>query len=513
MSATPAISMTTINGGIQLQQPAFPLPAEALEGTEVQSLSRFEQPLLFPNSQIAIEFEGNDLRLLSRAIVAVLNNTPVEDRTYWQRRILQTLAAAVSAATKVYFIPVSLTLPAGESFATGGVISWWCFEFYGANSTIEDIAGPKGHHELALLRKTSRNRCRTITIVTGAFAIALVSQIVYAFAAYKYNNSDQRIPAAIVTMISGSLYPTRSLQLTFEALSEKWSEHTDFEQKLISIRNNFADMIQTNRAIFVTLENKLDIVQIFNELEASNDKKAVANRFVREMISLRRRERVQVLTNGHRRTNAVSKVVGSLLAATMQSAFAYYTWTNTKEYVSDDDGVAFINSALVVGSSVYLTTKDLLATTNYLARSFFNLVSNRRELSIAEQLHPRLCFALKALGLVSDAFAQGSAWVIWGDYFGGPVCAGTFILLYAGTLYIIDRTVEEYIRRKGDPNGKAIMAVYDKLGSLPSITRTNSLIDYCYHLLDLEDDVRLELTNQAEVTRAKLESYISGSKT
>lgn len=467
-----------------------------------------------PNSELSKTRVG-------RCFVSILDRGPKIDSVCQKstRVTLRVIVIGCSAAVKVFFIPVSLELPAGGAFAAGNCIAYFALEYWSGNAVINSIAGPKTRAEMELERYGNKyGRGRAIAIGVSSVTIGLLSQVTYALAAALYNSQKFKVLAGVTTLIAGGLFPARSTQLSLEAYfnNQKLSE---IEKTLVEIKNDLIAHLQDHRTLLVEAgyEEQCEIINKFNEFRKSSNKVVDFTNHV-----FAKRALPPTSPPSCSPTRAFSYVVGGSLTVILQSCIGWYTWSKTQELVTDDTAVAGVCTALAVGSAFYMTGKSLISTTERICNAIVDFAECRFKPTLIEKLRPKTTFCLKTLSLLSSTLALGATWVIWSDFFEdnkmeknfftSTINAATFLLLYTATLDMVDDIVEALIKQTGTHEEKEVLELYHELRNFQEVIQKSSMADFGIFLTKLPDSVRIPLLQRHNLAVENLENYLNPNK-
>lgn len=449
---------------------------------------------------------------LGRCLMASLSSEKEKES---QHRCLKLVALVISLGAKIPFLPIALKLPLGPLFAACNALGFTKLEYYAGSKVVDDITKKVSQDELALTPSRPSTPCKTATFAV-AWIIAAASQLPVALAAVRYNEKTLAPFAGFVMIISGSLFPLRSLQLSLE---QSWCKQPIKEMKasLAHLKKKFLTLIRENQKAFLQKEahakldflEKLSTAPLIDETDLGDYLNILLPQ--KTVHSEKKTRCMAVLEKG-------VQGVGWLFTLTYLTAFAMYTFTESKKTIYDHNWTSGCFATSVVLSNYYLTQASISQTALTVFRSITKLFSNNREKSLAQQMRPKVTFALQALGLLIDACALGPTIVIWGNFykknkveqrfFQTSLCAAVFLLLFTSTLDIIDHVVEEVIAQHGTPIEKEVIALslkYDKLAALIEKISLRSFGEAC---LELPSELFQPLFNRHHLNREKLHSFL-----
>ena len=465
---------------------------------------------------------------LNDSLLDVMNGTPITESNCQRnsRVVMKVVAVGASALTKAFFWNASKGVGDGVigegwvPYAVGNVIGWGMFECWGAWGIIDDLTQARGQNEAILFQNTAQGTCRRLAIISGAFALAILSQIPNGFMAYKYNSDPVDKVAFVVTVLAGSFYPARSLQLTFSAATQA-KRLNDVERSLACIQNEIADRIDDHQRLFeqMGIDDKLLKIQEYGELGVAHLDEDQVSAFVELILSSPENVRPQV-SRATQVADGLSKISGCFFTAVLQTGYAFYSFSNAPAKQAG----SIVFSAVVGAAGSYLSYQSIKNITFDLLNPLFNC---KREPTIAEQLYPKTSFAAKLIGGLASYYGQGALYVIMRDYFQEDsshifgarkestgkfyeysMCTSSFLLLFTASLHIADGAIEAYIRHNGSKAHKDILQFRDKTRKLSNLMRTSPFMPFAQLFSGWSVRITSALMQKAELILAKLDAYL-----
>lgn len=445
-----------------------------------------------------------------------IDHSPLIDNHKGSRRVALALSVISSLAANASYIPISLAMPAGPVFAAGNFLGFFKLDIWAIRGTINDILSPKGSHEIILHQRSSNNKCYTVAVIIAALAIALLSQVPVALPALDYNGA-LGVPSVIMLFLGGVLIPIRSLQLSINKKIRSMNccageEKEQWEQ----LRLEMISLIDQHQGLFRQMDSPDKIAHILSLAPNSQGSEVEkVNSYISALFNPSLDAPVEESSSLLGRISGVS---GVLLTISFEAALAYYTFCKVKENVLDNDALAGVLAGSVVASSVYLAGQSIVSTAQRMAAACLNLVTCKREKTLAEQLRPKLDLSLKLLGLAIDLTALGATIVIWGDflkdnpsekiYFEITMCLAYFLFLYTATLDMAGEVTEEIVQHRGTEDERQIIEFNADLQRLKKLIETSSLVDFGSFVTKLPLELRSKLLSKVDLRIENVERFV-----
>ncbi len=481
------------------------------------SSSSYETFPLISSSDISILRQHSDLTLnyLGACVIDVFEERFVDTlcrKTV--RRSTKGVAALVGAAAKVAFIPIALQLPAGPVFATLNSIGFFKLEIWAGFAAIDQEAAPVLPLENRLNRSSRCTTCLKATFLPLAECLALISQLPSGFAAYQYNPQSFKLVAAAVTTVSLSLFPARSLQLTFNRLFKE-KARTNTGVLLQKIKNECAQNLGANHANFLasSLGEKLAMVERIVNITQAATAQEKAQQYTQLFF-----QRPQSVPIKRKWPEWIGIGVGVVLTGVFEYCITRYTFTQTQTYISNNVWIAGGFAAVTCLSNLYLSGHSFINTSERLTTAIVNTLTRRPAPSIARQISPSLNLASQFLGLIVDGLALGPTVVIWGDYFKESpeeqytfqigMCAAIFILLFTATLDIVEDVVQAQIARCTTPQKADVIKLHNQFNKLASLLEKTSLLNFALFLNGMSADMKDTLLERFQLPQQDLSTFI-----
>lgn len=446
------------------------------------------------------------------------------------RRSLQGLGIAVAGAGKYPFVSIAkkaggnnevygIALAYGNTASFAALISWALLNI------IDGEMRPLTKEEAALLRATN-GHCSKAALLPVAILVGLVSQTPFAYLAYVYNGEKVEMP--VMMMLSDSWFPTYSTYLSLKrGLAVR--HLTSYEETLSGIRRQMIALLEGNRALLENPETRVDYVAA---LEAIRNGSALdkPKQYLKAMLEGRVTAEVaetQSRTACRKVGDAFAGFLGIVAFLSNMGAIGYVSYLGWHQ-VYANPGFDGTFAALAVGANLYLNSTSVPRTAIRLYNLVKDVVLCRYQPTLADQLAPKMSFALKVLGLATAALSYGPSVQISHDYFDGDsedygIChdpdlstymevansCATVCLVATAILDIVDQIVALSISKLGDKEAVQLMELNDEMKRFAYILANSPLFEFALLLKLLPQPIFDSLLKDTEVTRDNLEAYIA----
>lgn len=451
---------------------------------------------------------------------------PVETQVHLvARRLLQGGTTAVSFLARIPFIPLSLKF-AGDNHVYGGFLAYGACASFGylvAFSSLEIIdeqMRPMTREERFLL-ESRVGPCLKKTFFISSIVLGTITQIPFAFIAYKYNEPSTINPggvlAPIFIVLVDSWVSTYSAYMGMRSLRDRQSL-TDYEKGLVHIRSQMQSFIDTNRELLALIdrEEQSTFVETFNSIQALEcEEDRVKQLYIH--LSTRVSDKAYVPSCLTTCLNYFFFGYGGLCALTNIGALGYIAWYGMDQ-LANTLGLNVTVTTLYVGTALYLNTTAIPHT----AVKLFNLARSIFTCSyrptLADSLTPKLSFVSKGLGLVTTALAYGTAMQLSRDYFNEEewleiymsitLTSATTCLVSMAILSITDSLLEKKVERYGTEDEKQLMIIHQKMKIFSQMLQRSPLFETASLLKILPAEVFASLTEHTAITLDNLTAYI-----
>jgi hypothetical protein len=457
---------------------------------------------------------------LKASIVSISQDTlDIDSRCKTVAKVsLFVTVGVLSAGAKVPFIPISLKFGdlagkwvgadggkvLGILSAYGNSTGFFILEFWAGKAIINDA--------LSSRRTESCVQCKQFVILPVAVALALVSQLPSALAGVQYNNKDYRYVAGSVLLVTGSILPTRSLQLAAnDACMISFRKKT---QSIMEVKKQeLLDLISENHQLYLNMpkNDKLALIGQINEIQAKNTEDAIYE-YLSILLSVPDDNAIDTHRALCRNTTlkCMGLATGTILTGLFHYALGEFTHDKSKEYILDNEISAITFAALAVSVNFYLLGSSIIRTAQRVFITTGNLLCGSYNPSIADQINPGLSFSLKLVGLVTDVFALGPTLVIWPEFYKDSevkkylftisISISLFLILFTSTLDIIDDIVEGSSRN----DSKAIVELDRAYQKLMLVISRSALIDFVAFHANLPEEFKNQFFSRLEETGERL---------
>ncbi len=454
-----------------------------------------------------------------RATTALCNKDELVDDHKILRRTLKVAASIISAGGKIAFVPVSMQLgpTLGPMSACGDSLGYFVLEYWASTGIIDDVLSPRtqAHIDLTQEERPGRGRlCRNVVVISVAAVFALASQLPVALPGIDYIEPQLKVAAGIVLMVAGTLTPLRSLQLSFNDLSQR--RQRSQEAKITEIKTKIVDLLLQNQGAFIQLphERKVELTEAFEEIRSfEGPATEKTTRYVTTLLQ----NLDQPLTRTQEITGKAFNYTGLALGTALAGVFEYvqgdYIYHSTKSELLDNDYLGVTLATLGVASSVYLVATSIAKTTQRIFNAVGNTFMRRESRNLSWQLRPKIAFALTGVGLITDLLAVASTFVILGNFYKDheierdafitTTCTSLFLLLFTSTLDVIDDVASFSIER-GTVEEQRILALSREFLQLADLIQKSPSREFIGYLTNMDQEAQTSLLERIDVSSEQL---------
>lgn len=457
------------------------------------------------------QFEGQSH--VAHAIAAIGEKEPLADPHVVKRRVLKVAASVVSIAGKLAFVPVSLQLGRllGPLAAAGEGLSYFVLEYWASTAIIDDFyrARTQALFDLRAHSEPPITACRKVSVISVATLFALASQLPVAMPGVTYTPQPFKPAVGVVLLLSGSLTPLRSLQLSLTHLTQTCQRTRDTQLPLI--KTKLAHFLRSQHSAFVELpyEQKLQRVadvEAIRVLDLSREEKI--QRYLMTFLQPFESSTTPIQAVTHKVTDTTGFAVGALLAGAFEYVSGDYLFHSTKTELLDNDGLAVVLATLSVASTAYLIATSIVTTTQRIFNTLGSACSGKEFRNLSWQLRPKMSGALTVMGLFCNLFAVASTFVILGDFykdkeverdvFIATTCSSLFLLLFTSTLDVIDDVVSFSIA-KGTEEERKILALSQEFIQLAELVEQCPAHQLLGYVNQMDEESRLSILDTIEI--------------
>lgn len=441
---------------------------------------------------------------LSNCVISLYEQSPRIDPDKVPRLSIKTTGAALSFISNIPYWPISLKLGRilGPLSCAGNTVAFFVLEYWSAAGTADDLFGPKTREEIDLFQSEQREKkpCRLIMVISVSSLIALASQLPNSLAGMKYNKEQYKLVAGLVMLISGSLIPMRSLQLSIEQLRK--SLQNSIEGDFAGIQAKMLSLIKTSQNLFVEGGYQKQLAWSRSCSQSRDERGSSEEESSRYILALLQNDEAPVkrsIIYIRSMCNYLGLVIGSVAAGVFEYALANYTYTVSREEIYDSTASASAFAFTAVCATGYLYGTSVVRTTQRIFNLLGNALTGKETRNLGWQFRPKMSFALTSIGLLTDLLALGASYIIWGDFynrsefehqfFQKTIIASSFLLLFTATLDIIDEIVSLSIEN-GTEEEKEILKLYRDFQKLSEIMSKSSAREFIGYLTNLDAETR-----------------------
>ena len=375
-----------------------------------------------------------------------------------------------------------------------------------------EVVRPLSKEEAKILKSDS-SRVVDLLIRVSSFGTACLSVVPHIYMGYYYNDSS--IGFALLAAFTDIWIPAHSLHLTFKSIQRKCFLN-GFEKHLLQSKNALLELIQNNRNLLLTEsdESIKAFVESFDRLKEFDSSLEKTQKLIElitnKPIELKETRKIRKYS---RHVVQGGGVVLSGTAILLNAVIGYHF----ADYFTDSIVVNSLSGVFVAGSSAYLLTDLILASTG----GFFDIGANLLEGKLPEswgaRYQPKLTLMLKLSALVVATLSFAPSVELADENFDGyietymKIAAPIAFDLAAGFLLLnlVDEFMEKYLSIAGDEDAKSLMIINQRLKHLTSLIQIASLIEYAKFCKLIPADIRDRWETRVEATQNQLEKYLS----
>ncbi len=456
----------------------------------------------------------------------IRDQTAVETTTHLVvRRALQVTSIAASFIARIPFIQLNLKL-GGDDKVYGAFLSYGTCASFGylvAFSFLEIIDSqmkPLTREERDLLESRVGPTLKKVFFVS-ATTLGAVTQIPFAYIAYKYNDPSTLNPDGLVmpilTVAIDSWVSTYSTYMGLKAIGEKRSLN-QYEKELSIVRGKMLFHLEENRQLLslVDSETRSSFVDTFERIQNVEEASDRVQQFY-TLCTRRISDQTLAPSNFVKGIDYVVQTYGYLCAGCNIGTLGYIAYLGTDAFASSL-GLNITITALYVGTALYLNTTAIPKTASVLFNLAKDIFTCGYKPSISDRLTPKLSFTLKALGLATAALAYGMPIELSQEYYEEhewlevtmdvTLTSATTFLVSMAILSITDALLETKIEKLGSEDEKRIIKLYHKMKHFSSGLASSPLLETALFLKAIPPEALDQLIENTRITTENLEDYI-----
>ncbi len=472
--------------------------------------------LLSVNSHNPLAPTPGPLSLFTRDQL-ILGMPPAEAKAHKIGRLtLKGVGVTLATLGKVPFISINMKL--GENNKVyGGVLDFSnCVSFAALISRaltnmVDDYLAPLGEAEKSLVRSKNSKSLDHLILISSV-ALGILSQVPFAYLAYVYNAKSLLMPLAIFA--SDSWYPVYSTNLSLRNLSER-RNFSIFEKDLAKYRNNLIKFVKESRFSLITDEEHREAyllgLQRIRSFENPDNQSA-------EYMTLLSTRNIDPLAEPPPYCKFLEKVITGVGAVATASNFFIIGFLGFKgmELIWPNPFAEAIMAILTVGANAYLNGTSI---PNMAVSLFTMITSSLRGLyqpTVADQLAPKLAFALKSLSMIMASLSYGPSVQISRDYFEGAfstylevsLSLATILLVASALLDLSDEITENYIIHTGSEEEQQLLQLHHQMIRFSKVLKKSPLLALARFLKILPRGLFDKLNQTIDLSRGQLNEYI-----
>ncbi len=420
---------------------------------------------------------------------------------------------------KLPFIPIALKIPyLGIPVAVGSFIGFGTLEFWAFKAITDPFVETKkeGLIPISGSDQTAKKAC----IIGISYIIALGAQIPISLAAAKYDPEDWKIAGFVVSEAVGAFIPALSLKMACEKnLPRRYTK--EIEQELYKVFCHANELIDSNHQLLVDMgyQEQLNFIQEINQIKSNTSDPSstkIAN-YAKKLLS----------NAGPATPESNLKKYGSypvhLTAIILATSFLYstalYSYEASMETIHDDSATGIVFAATSVLSNSFIMYAALDETLMKAYNGASSLINRSYKPSLADQINPKLSFALKAGFFISDALGIGIIYQIWKDFFADSPpqqgyfittnCLSLFLLLFTAALDTTDDIVY-MLQKRSDSNADhtQLIELNDIFKKIKEQLLNCPIEQFAVFLQKLPPELKTQLISRFQLTSEALDSYV-----
>ncbi len=456
---------------------------------------------------------GRPIDHLGRVWVQLLQENCQEDPNKTLRRALKVGVVALAALARVPYLSINNELGEiiGPICASAHVMAFFAVTLWAGNHAVDDELGPRTIDEIKMSQRNQSKSCFAVSkkafILSAATALACLSSLPQAFAAYKYNPEQFKVAAAVILVISNSLFSLRSLQLSFSDI--RFQSTQPVARKLNAMRVAMVQLLENSHNVGILNQ----ILGVEQEQEDITTKNQYCEIILGEKPSTE-------ASKGRNLWKQIGEITGVALTLFYLFTLGYFVYKTTiSDVKKDDKTLAGLLAAVSVGSVASLTGKSIQKTAGNTFAFIYSFFRGSNQLTVAQQMRPNLTAALQTGGLIIDGFALGAAIKITSDLYDeskvGQVIAAAAIafavllLFYTAMKEVIDTCAQKIIYIRGTEEERALISVQNRCQRLASSINRTPLSNFAVFVLELPEEIQERYMKQYDLSVEDLNQYVS----
>ncbi|NGX46870.1 MAG: hypothetical protein K1000chlam3_00237 [Chlamydiae bacterium] len=360
---------------------------------------------------------------------------------------LNAVAGIFSALAKVFYIPIALKAGNRIGESRLGIVSAICnckaffiLEMWAARGIIQDLLGPRIVERTAIEHQKI-NTCVKASLIIAAITITIFTQIPYALPAADYAHEYKAL-AGTFSLVASIFIPTRSIQLSLSKLYEK-SSSIKKSSTFSKLQKGIVQLIREKQSAFVnsSMEVKNQWIEDLSLIKNLNSPQEKMFSYLKWNFSRPLEISPQLGTCSQKCSKYTSIAIGLFITGVFEYAIAKYSFEKTKELIWNNDIFSGCTAALTTATCLYLYGNAILGTSERVFNGMREWIGCKRMPTLGERLWPKLNISLKIEESITNLFALGPTFVIWGDFFKTPTWKHWFFVTTISTaIYFIIST-------------------------------------------------------------------------
>lgn len=417
---------------------------------------------------------------LSHCLLSRVNKTNqnIDNKIYQYSRIIFKMGIiGVSLTGNISFISLNYTFSINKYLenicAASNLTIMTLLMVWAGNSIVDEVLSYQTPEEIVLTKKELTNFQKTI-VNTTTLILALISQLPYIYSAVKYNQGPYALPFGVTVAIGGAMFPMRSMQLSCEDFLNRKSANK-IGPIFLKKQKEYVELILSKKDEFIqkSIHEKINFIDKLTEIRNRNNSEIKIQNYLTHVISH---------TNRYSASKEKSlsiksaQFIGGVLTLMYEFGFGMCTWKQTKEEVSDSNGLAGILSILAVLSTFHIMWKSITESIEEIFTLTPNCDANKKTKNFANKLYSKKTLtSFKIFATTINALALLVSYVMFKDLFKNKneqlsieivMCFSTFLLYQKATSDTLNDVLIEFKKVFGNEDEKKSIEMIRELEDL-----------------------------------------------
>ncbi len=372
--------------------------------------------------------------------------------------------------------------------------AFFTLEMWALNGILDAVLSNKSQEELEARQKIST--VGKVLLVISTVAAAVFARYPFALPAAEYNKAAP-IPALVFSLAASLVIPIRSIQLTMGQLSSL--NKCNCCSPIAAAKRKFVGYLEKVEATLLTKN--------LQELSAAQGEIELIDQNSRSTMSLSKYVAYGNISNKLDNALKVVSLIATIpLVAILEFAIADYTFHTTKNLVLDNDPFAATLAATSVLVTFYFYGKAIYESSNRFFRFLTNKCNPVPSSPLAEKISPTLINSLKAEEFISNIFALGPWYSVWGNFYNAPPAKHWFfvpvlLLTLFATLQASSCAVIEngFLLFTKNEDGKRAIKLISNLRRIRETIGAANDAEFLTFILQLPADLKKQILTDEEL--------------